>query len=416
MQDVERFEYVHVLVDHDDYLVETGVGGHRLPGRHAFPRKPLVDTDQADAVRAARRVDRFQSGDKFPVAVVFGRARWTLGHVGRNAGEGIEEHRTAAVRDGRNVDKEIVPFHQAQIAVHFPVGALVFRLVQGDFAFDDHLGMGRHHDVVGFAPDELDGLASQPTCNFNFAFAETGHLGAAYGPHGGIYGNRNGHPACAISAPLHAHEQPPAVLTGFGVQSDLVFPLDLAAIGADIRPQPAVVHEYGARIDVTGGIGRIVLEPGKPEQVDIVSRQSNFLAGSMVRLDVNGLYLHPVPGLIDARHQLVARRPVHLLVVVADVLDTPRQSLDVPIAVEVGDNRAVAPLSVDFHALDQQGGRVFISVLVDQAIHDPRGLIPVLIDFLEAHQLAAGLDGVDEIAQGVVRTRESGIFLLIASN
>ena len=113
------------------------------------------------------------------------------------------------MRDRRDIEEEVVLLVGAHVAEHLAKGPLGHALsLQRHLALDDHLGMGRHQQVVGFRLHDLERLAAEAACHGQFVdglVAEARrHAGAADEPDDRVLAEDDGHLRHGLAPRLRA--------------------------------------------------------------------------------------------------------------------------------------------------------------------------------------------------------------------
>ena len=192
------------------------------------------------------------------------------------------------------------------------------------------------------------------------------------------------------------------MLADFRVDADPVFGFDLAAVGARVLAQLFVFGNHRSHGNIRPRVGRVVLDPREPVQVNVVADADDFLDRGRAGIHLLRRHGLPAPPPALGLHRGNGR-PVHLGVVAGDGLHAETHGLADQRAVHVAEHRrAVAP-AADGGIFDEEGRGLVEPPALNQAVRKSRGFIRILVHVPDTQQMAVALQRVDVIAQGIER-------------
>ena len=313
------------------------------------------------------------------------------------------------MRDRLDIHVEIGRPMLTQVAVHFGMRTFRLCIVERNFTFDNHLGVRRHQHIVGLAFDQLERLALEHTDHVVFIRTERADLGTTHGPGDRVRPEHDSGFHGFLAACFRVHQKTVAVLPNFRVHHDARRGFNVRPVGANIAAQVRMFEYDRSGIDITAAIRRIALDPWVLEHVDIAAGDNHFLARRIAILRHDRFDRSPVAMAISKTHQFIHGGTIHFTVVVGHVLDAVTHRLGLPRTIDVGHNRPLHPLAVDFHALHQKGRRPAEAELVNQTIGKAGRFIAILVHLLDAEHLAGRLQSGDVFTHGVIRSRQLDI-------
>ena len=154
------------------------------------------------------------------------------------------------MRNRGHLDPKIVLFDRAQVTEHLAERTFVFqRCIQWHIALDDHLGMCGHLNVAGFTLDDVDGLAAHTTGDGQFIDlalddSPVHNRRTADCPGHRILTNYDRHWHTCLAALPRRDDHLVTHVIGFGIQTELARPFDLAPVGTEVWPHLRVMHEH----------------------------------------------------------------------------------------------------------------------------------------------------------------------------
>ena len=292
------------------------------------------------------------------------------------------------------------------VAQALTVGTFLFHVVEGNLTLDHHLGVGGHQEVVGLALHDLHGAPAQATGNSQLIHGlvalAIGRTRTADHIHDGVLAKDQRNARRLLAPLLRCGQHLPAGLAGAGADGHLAWPLELAAIGAQVHAGLGVDGEDRGRIDVAATVAGIDLHEREAGEVDLVALQDDLLAGGLFTGHQHGRNLRiPAtifrgeldevgPGLAEGCH---ATRWIGL--------QAESQAFRVPWPQVIAHDRALQPFAPDLHILEEQGWRPLQPVLLDQPVHEGRALIGILVDALDAQHAAPGFESPDHLPHAV---------------
>ena len=303
------------------------------------------------------------------------------------------------MRDRGDRHPEIFFLVLAEITEHLAEGAFRFHgFLQRHDALDDHLRVGRHHQVAVFGLHHFDGFAAHAAGNSDFVhrlgFRPEAQRdpGAADHPDDRVLAQHDGQLRVLLPALLRRHQHFPVGLVGFRVHAELARALDLAAVGAVVRAHLAIHHEMRAGIHIAPAVGRVGLDERELRDVDFVALQHHFFHRGLAALDLHRRDFR-VAALVGPDHlgHVGLRLPVAVVIAVPVRFQPPDQAFAEPVRLHVADDRALHPLAVHLDLFEDHGGRGILPVHVGHAVEQGRGVVAVLVDTRHAHDQAVGL-------------------------
>ena len=302
------------------------------------------------------------------------------------------------MRNRFDIQIEIRIAFLAQVAKHFCVRPFFLGLVQGNLAFDDHFGIGRHQYVARLALDEFERFAHEGAGHIVFVFADMRDFRATHGPGDRIGTEHDGGFDGFFAAFFGGGQKYPPVLTDLGIHADAGRTLDLATVRADIAAEFGIFEYDATAVDITSTVCRIALFPRILEHIDVVARDPNLLARRFSAFEHDGLDAFPVAVPIGETHEVLNGGPIHFALILGDRRDAVAHGLGVPGSEDVRENRTLDPLAVDLHLLDEKSRGAVEAVLVDEPVGKSGRLVLILVHLLDPEHAPGRLEGFDVVA------------------